>query len=111
MRFAEIESPIVNIGEWRDIIGAMRSLAGIRVQEAQHALQAVRRDEQTVADAIGDALPLVPESPPAVHAGLGRRGFVLSIVEHGIVGGFNERLFAAASGSPPPAGSPPRWRR
>jgi F-type H+-transporting ATPase subunit gamma len=99
MRFAEIESHIVSIGELRDIIGAMRSLAGIRVQEAQHALPAVRRYGQTMADAIAAALRLAPESAPAAEARPGRRGFVLCMAEHGFVGGFNERMLAAAAAS------------
>jgi F-type H+-transporting ATPase subunit gamma len=100
MRFAELERQIATIGELRDIIGAMRSLAGVRVQEAQHALPGVRRYEQTVADAIGAALSLVAEPEPAAEArpgpGAGRRGLILCMAEHGFVGGFNERVLAAA---------------
>lgn len=105
MRFAELERHIATIGELRDIIGAMRSLAGVRVQEAQHALPGVRRYGQTVADAIDAALSLVAEPEPAAEArpgagaGTGRRGLILCMAEHGFVGGFNERMLAAAEAS------------
>ncbi len=95
MRFVELERHISSIGELRDIIGALRSLAGIRVQEAQRALPGVRRYGQTVADAIGAALSLIA-APPEAHPGVGRRGLVLCMAEHGFVGGFDERICAAA---------------
>ncbi|MGE5269937.1 MAG: F0F1 ATP synthase subunit gamma [Thiohalocapsa sp.] len=95
MRFAELERHIASIGELRNIIGAMRSLAGIRVQEAQRALPGVRRYGQTVADAVAAALSLVAEPLPETSA-QGRCGLVLFLAEHGFVGGFNERILAAA---------------
>ena len=55
-RLAEIELHIGNIAELRDIIGAMRSLAGMRMQEAQRVLPGIRRYAETVSEAIGDAL-------------------------------------------------------
>lgn len=95
MHFAELERHIGSIGELRNIIGAMRSLAGIRVQEAQRALPAVRRYGQTVAEAVAAALSLVAEPPPKGGA-QGSCGLVLFLAEHGFVGGFDERILAAA---------------
>ena len=60
-RLAEIEAHIASMGELLDIVGAMRSLAGMRVQEAQHALPGIRRYAEAMAAAIGAALLLVPE--------------------------------------------------
>lgn len=96
MRFAELERHIASIGELRNIIGAMRSLAGIRVQEAQRALPAVRRYGQTVAEAVAAALSLVA-APPPERGAPGSCGLVLYLAEHGFVGGFNERILAAAA--------------
>jgi F-type H+-transporting ATPase subunit gamma len=96
MRFAEIQRHIASIGELRDIIGALRSLAGIRVQEAQRGLLGVRRYGQTVADAIGAALALIPAPPQEAGSTAGRQGLVMFMAEHGFVGGFNERIMAAA---------------
>ena len=48
-RLAEIQSHIGNMGELLDIVGAMRSLAGMRVQEAQRSLPGIRRYAATMA--------------------------------------------------------------
>ena len=63
-RLAEIEGHIASMGELLDVVGAMRSLAGMRVQEAQRALPGIRRYANAMADAIGDALLLMPEPSP-----------------------------------------------
>jgi F-type H+-transporting ATPase subunit gamma len=99
-RLAEIEGHIVSMGELRDVVGGMRSLAGMRVQEAQRALPGIRRYADAMADAIGDALLLMPEPvlTPAIRP---RRALVLFTAEHGFAGGFNQALIdspdAAAS--------------
>lgn len=97
MRFVELERHIASIGELRDIIGALRSLAGIRVQEAQRALPGVRRYGQTVADAIAAALSLIADPAPEAAPESGPQGLVVYMAEHGFVGGFNERILAAAA--------------
>ncbi|HTQ34134.1 MAG TPA: F0F1 ATP synthase subunit gamma [Stellaceae bacterium] len=96
MRLAEIEAHIGNIAELLDIVGAMRSLAGMRLQEAQRALPGIRRYTETVAGAIGDALLLGEEATSQPQRRIGRQGVVLCTAEHGFVGGFNERILDAA---------------
>ena len=59
-RLADIEGHIASIGELLNIVGAMRSLAGMRVQEAQQALPGIRRYAESMAAAIGSALLLMP---------------------------------------------------
>ncbi|HMK87246.1 MAG TPA: FoF1 ATP synthase subunit gamma [Steroidobacteraceae bacterium] len=95
-RLAEIQGRIASMDELLDIVGAMRSLAGMRVQEAQHALPGIRRYAAIVASAIATALLLTPT--PVLDAGAGgrRRALVLFTAEHGFVGAFNERLLAAS---------------
>jgi F-type H+-transporting ATPase subunit gamma len=96
-RLVEIEGHIASMDELLDIVGAMRSLAGMRVQEAQRALPGIRRYADSMAVAIGAALRLLPADPLAERADrLGRRALVLCAAEHGFVGGFNERLIEAA---------------
>ncbi len=90
-RLAEIESHIVSMDELLDVVGAMRSLAGMRVQEAQRALPGIRRYADAMVDAIGDALLLMPEPVPASAIGP-RRALLLFTAEHGFVGGFNQAL-------------------
>jgi F-type H+-transporting ATPase subunit gamma len=95
-RISDIEAHIGNMGELLDIVGAMRSLASMRVQEAHHALPGIRRYAEMMAGAIAAALLLMPESHSESGAGRGRRALVLCTAEHGFVGGFNERIFEAA---------------
>ena len=96
IRLAEIETHIAGISELLDIVGAMRSLASMRVQEAQRALLGIRRYAETMAAAIGSALLLMPGPSSAGGAAHGRRAFILCTAEHGFVGGFNARVLDAA---------------
>jgi F-type H+-transporting ATPase subunit gamma len=96
IRLAEIETQIAGISQLLDIVGAMRSLASMRVQEAHRALPGIRRYAETMAAAIGSALLLMPEPSSAGGAAHGRRAFILCTAEHGFVGGFNARVLDAA---------------
>jgi F-type H+-transporting ATPase subunit gamma len=95
-RLAEIEGRIGSMDELLDIVGAMRSLAGMRLQEAQHALPGIHRYAESMADAIGAAILLMREGLAGAQAERGRRAIILCAAEHGFVGGFNERLIEAA---------------
>jgi F-type H+-transporting ATPase subunit gamma len=98
IRLAEIETQIAGISELLDIIGAMRSLASMRVQEAHRALPGIRRYAETMAKAIGSALLLMSEVSVAGSAARAPRAFILCTAEHGFVGGFNARVMDAAGG-------------
>lgn len=95
-RLGEIEGHIASMSDLLDIVGAMRSLAGMRVQDAQRALPGIRRYAETMAGAISAALLLLPQPAPERAGAHGRRALVLCTAEHGFVGGFNERLIEAA---------------
>ncbi|MEZ5833670.1 MAG: FoF1 ATP synthase subunit gamma [Dongiaceae bacterium] len=96
-RLAEIQAHLRSMGELRDIIGAMRSLAGMRMQEAARALPGIRRYTDSIASGIADAMMLT--SQPQIDSGSGPRALVLFTAEHGFVGGYNERLIEAALAS------------
>lgn len=96
IRLAEIETHIAGIGELLDIVGAMRSLASMRVREAHHAVPGIRRYAGTMAAAIGSVLLLMPDASLARGAAPGRRALVVCTAEHGFVGGFNARILDAA---------------
>ncbi len=97
MRLSELQARAASMEELRQIVGAMRALASMRMQEALHALASVRRYSAIVATALGDALSLSPERAAAsVRERRGRGALVLCASEHGFVGGFNERLLSAA---------------
>ena len=96
IRLAEIETQIAGISELLDIVGAMRSLASMRVQEGHRVLPGIRRYAEAMAEAIGSALLLMPTPSLARGAARGPRAFILCTAEHGFVGGFNVRVIAAA---------------
>ncbi|HLN25419.1 MAG TPA: FoF1 ATP synthase subunit gamma [Patescibacteria group bacterium] len=94
-RLAEIEAHVASMDTLQGIVGAMRSLAGIRVQEAQRALPGVRRYAEVMASAIGRTLGFIDE-PPQRGALRGGRAVIVLTAEHGFSGGFNERLMEMA---------------
>jgi F-type H+-transporting ATPase subunit gamma len=95
-RLADIESHIGSMSALSDIVGAMRALASMRIEEAHRALPGVRRYAEAMAAAIGSTLLLLPERTDGARQIGRRRALVLCAAEHGFVGGFNERLLAAA---------------
>ncbi len=95
-RLADIEGHIASMRELLNIVRAMRSLAGVRVQEAQRALPGIRSYAQSMAGAIGSALLLMPQDATAKPDRKGPKALILCAGEHGFVGGFNERLVEAA---------------
>ena len=90
-RLAEIETQVAGMDDLRDVVGAMRSLAGMRMREAQQTVPGIRRHAEVIAEAIAGTLSLLPESERR-NTVPSRRMLVLCMAEHGFVGGFNERL-------------------
>lgn len=95
-RLSEIQSHIASMDELLDVVGAMRSLAGMRVQEAQHALPGIRSYADSMAAAIGGALLLMQPPLADAHQKHYPRVLILCTAEHGFVGGFNEHMLDAA---------------
>src|SRR5579862_9690142 len=95
-RLSEIQSHIESMDELLGIVGAMRSLAGMRVQESQHVLPGIRSYADSMAAAIGSALLLMPQPIQIGRSENGYRALILCMAEHGFVGGFNERMLEAA---------------
>ncbi len=95
MRFAAVQARVASMEALLQIVGAMRSLAGMRLHEAVTALEGVHRYGDAVTRALQRALDLnsddnVPsDSSPAMRSGSVR---VLCASEHGFVGALNERL-------------------
>jgi F-type H+-transporting ATPase subunit gamma len=96
MRLADIHRHIVSMRELSDIVSAMRSLAGMRLQETQQALPGIRRYGESMAQATGAALLLMPALEAASQTDRDSRAIILCAAEHGFVGGFNERLLESA---------------
>jgi F-type H+-transporting ATPase subunit gamma len=99
MRLAEIEAHIAGMRELQNIVAAMRSLAGMRMQEAQNALAGIRSFADAVAEGIADARLLIAGGDSPSWRARAPRVVVLFAAEHGFIGGFNERLVEAANGA------------
>jgi F-type H+-transporting ATPase subunit gamma len=93
LRLADVELQLHNLHELQDIVGAMRAVAAIRVQEAQAALDGTRAYAEVIGAAIAEALPLLPAPPrrPAALPGA-PAGTVLFMAEHGFTGAFNDQV-------------------
>jgi F-type H+-transporting ATPase subunit gamma len=102
-RLSEIQSHIANMGELQEIVSAMRSLAAMRVQEAQRALPGIRSYADSMATAIGSAMLLMPQPMMETHRGRGQRALILCTAEHGFVGSFNESMQEAADAALKPS--------
>jgi len=99
-RLQELERHIASMTELRDVVGALRSLAGIRVQEAQRALSGVRRYADAMDDSIAGALRLIEQRAVLGRPARPRRALLLFMAEHGFVGGFNETLLNSPEAAP-----------
>ena len=102
MRLAEIERHVSSIEELQRIVGAMRAIASMRVQEALRALASVREYGSALAVAVREALAIAADEriAPGESQRRGRRAIVVFTSEHGFVGGFNERLIEAVGVKP-----------
>jgi F-type H+-transporting ATPase subunit gamma len=106
MRLAEIERHVASMQELQRIVGAMRAIASMRMQEALRALASARAYGAVLAEALHDALAIAGDEAPlrggrypgaavVPAARCGGRALVVLASEHGFVGGFNQRLIEA----------------
>ena len=100
-RLSEIQARIQNLGQLADVVGAMRSLAAVRVQQAHGALPAILGYTRVVEDGLADAFALGSRAEPDGAGDVGRAaGGSATIVfssEQGFVGAFNERILERAA--------------
>jgi F-type H+-transporting ATPase subunit gamma len=96
-RLAEIQTHAASMAELLEIVGALRSLAGMRVQEAQRALPAIRQYAESAAGAVGAATLITPGLPRVSERARGGSALILFTAEHGFVAGFNEQVMHAAA--------------
>lgn len=100
-RLVEVEARVGSMAGLLEVVGAMRSLAGMRLRESQLALPAARRYAQTISSAIAAVLRALGEIPaPASRPE--QRAIVLYGAEHGFVGAFTDRLIAAVQSTASP---------
>ncbi len=98
-RLEEIQARIKNLGDLADVVGAMRSLAAVRVQQARGALPAIRKYTAVVEGALAQAFALGSlGAPPAGASSPGpAAAAIVFSSEQGFVGAFNEHILERAA--------------
>jgi F-type H+-transporting ATPase subunit gamma len=98
-RLSEIQARLENLGDLADVVGAMRSLAAVRVQQARGALTGIRKYTEVVDGALAQALTLaLPSGGPTGGAPVGGSCAVIAFSsEQGFVGAFNEHILDRAA--------------
>ena len=95
-RLADVTRRIGNVHQLEAVVTAMRGISFSRVQQAHALLQGVRSYATVIANAIGQARPLVPGSQ---HIPAGRatpNGTILFCAEQGFAGAFSDLMLLAA---------------
>lgn len=93
-----LKARISSLQELRDLMHAMRALAASHVQEAQGALEGIRRYVEVIEDAIAEGAALLPERDGrALTAAPGAGVLIVVCSEHGFTGAFNELLLDRAA--------------
>lgn len=96
-RLPDVQTRLQSLHELKEIVGAMRAVAAVRVQEALAGLAGTRAYAQIIGEAIAEALPLLPAPPERPSASThADAGLVLFMTEHGFTGSFNDELVEAA---------------
>jgi F-type H+-transporting ATPase subunit gamma len=101
-RLADISAHIHGVDQLRSVIGAMRAIAASRAQQSRGALPGIRSYAEVIAQAIAQALRLMPRDHGEDRAAFSgghpvRTGLVLFTAEQGFAGAFSDRMLATAS--------------
>lgn len=96
-RLNDVEQRMGSVHQLELVITAMRGIAASRSREARARLAGIRAYADTVGNAIGEALALLPASATAAEPrhGTGGRIVIALCSEQGFAGTFNERVLAA----------------
>ncbi|MGD0674569.1 MAG: F0F1 ATP synthase subunit gamma [Polyangiaceae bacterium] len=105
-RLTDLQNRIRGLGELQDVVGAMRSLSAVRVQQAHETLLAIRQYAGLVEAALAETAARVPVASGRVKDGSGQQrgrppphGTTVVVAfgsEHGFVGAFNDRVLDRA---------------
>jgi F-type H+-transporting ATPase subunit gamma len=97
-RIQEIATQIGSLKDLSGVIAAIRVMATVQMQQAEHALDAVRDYTEIIRRAFAEAALLVPEGHVAASAQVpARPALVVFASEHGFCGGFNQALIRTAA--------------
>jgi F-type H+-transporting ATPase subunit gamma len=96
-RLSDISAHIHGVDQLRSVIGAMRAIAAARAQQSRVLLPGIRAYADVVAQAIAQAVRLMPEDHATrSNARPVRAGLVLFTAEQGFAGAFSDRMLEAA---------------
>ncbi|MGB8276860.1 MAG: F0F1 ATP synthase subunit gamma [Methylovirgula sp.] len=97
-RLADIVAKITNVRQLEAVVTAMRGIAASRAQQARSLLAGIEAYSDVVAQAMGEALALLPEGE-AMRPVVSRqsRGLILFCAEQGFAGAFSDRVLDAAA--------------
>jgi F-type H+-transporting ATPase subunit gamma len=100
-RLADLQARIRSLGELREVVGAMRSLSAVRVQQAHETLLGVRQYTSIVESALAQAVRCLPAAPRLAARDDSQTAAPVTTVvafgsEHGFVGAFNEHVLDRA---------------
>ncbi|WP_436644289.1 F0F1 ATP synthase subunit gamma [Microbaculum sp. FT89] len=108
-RLSDVEQRIGSVHQLEAVVTAMRGIAASRAREAKSRLAGIRAYADTVGNAIGEALALLPasEAPANPRHGTEHHIVIALCSEQGFAGTFNERVLGtverhiqAADGAP-----------
>ncbi|RAI59992.1 F0F1 ATP synthase subunit gamma [Roseicella frigidaeris] len=91
-RLAEISARLDTVRQLGTVVGAMRGMAAARAQQSRNLLPAIRTYAQVAADAMAQALALVPDRAAGPAGASGPPGLVAFCGEQGFAGAFTERV-------------------
>ena len=96
-RLADIAAHVRGVEQLGSVVGAMRAIAAARAQQSRHLLPGIRAYAGVIAQAIAQALRLLPEDHIAMNdmRSVGT-GLVLFTAEQGFAGAFSDRMLEAA---------------
>ncbi len=93
----EIATRIVSLSELLELVAAIRAIAASQMQQALHSLKAIQRYSETIHEALADAAQMLPSERRAdAGAEMFKSALIVFCAEHGLCGGFNERLVRRA---------------
>jgi F-type H+-transporting ATPase subunit gamma len=96
-RLADIKARLETVDQLDMVITAMRSIAAARARHAREQLAGIRSYAGTIGTAIGEALALLPEPPPAPAARRKVADVVVALTaEQGFAGAFSAHVLARA---------------
>jgi len=96
-RLEDIKARLETVDQLDSVITAMRSIAAARARHAREQLAGIQTYAQTIGTAIGEALTLLPEPPPAPSRDRKPADVVIALTaEQGFAGAFSAHVLDRA---------------